>query len=89
MGSIRGSIARPVVENEHFAVSPERFYDLSTTEPIIAAEFIIKLRHAGGHEKNTQHEKYLLGTGATEAAGLGGALKHAGGQEKNTQHITG
>ena len=30
---------------------------------------------AGGRQ-DTQHEKYLLGTGATEAAGLGGALKN-------------
>ena len=60
----------------------KRFYDLSTTEPIIAAEFIITEWTAGG--PNTIRKKYLLGTGATEAAGLGGALKTAVGPNTKT-----
>ena len=86
LGSIRGSIARPVVENEHFAVSPERFYDLSTTEPIIAADRTAQNKSMhGGQKENTQHEKHLPGPAKSPKAS-GSTTSMPAGQKENTQH---
>ena len=91
LGSIRGSIARPVVENEHFAASPEKIlrpqYHRTHhrgTEAASARDF--------GRGPRRPHSEYFAAE--LHAAGKETQQRHAAGKEtqaggpENTQPST-